>query len=152
MSEVIWEGCRVEWPGGGRPKRRRLAVVEKYEGARLEPERKRLVVEIAGASACGRAVEAVEADRMSLDVDVAEVTVEARTIEALEVLEAYVGGRTVELTEAGVLSRLSDADRMILDIEVAEVTVEARTTEALEVLEVTVEGCTVDLVDEEPLR
>ena len=44
MREAIWDGCRVEWPGGRRPQRRRLAVVEKNEGARLEPERRMLVV------------------------------------------------------------------------------------------------------------
>lgn len=140
MSAAIWDGCRVEWPGGGRPQRNRLAVVEKYEGARLETDRRRLVLEVVEAEVCERAVEALEADRMSLDVEVAEVTVEARTTEALEVLEATVGGRRVEVIEAGVLSRLVEADRMSLDVEVAEVTVEARTVEALEVLEATFEG------------
>ena len=36
VSVAIWAGFRVEWPGGGRPQRKRLAVVEKYE--RLEVE------------------------------------------------------------------------------------------------------------------
>ena len=62
MREAIWDGCRVEWPGGGRPQSKRLAAVEKYEGARLEPERKRLVVEAAGADTGGRTMEDVEPD------------------------------------------------------------------------------------------
>lgn len=117
-------------------------MVEKYEGVRLETDGRRLVLEVAGPEVCEWAVEAVEADRMSLDVEVAEVTVEARTTEALEVLEATVGGRRVEVIEADVLSRIVEADRMNLDVEVAEVTVETRTVEALEVLEATFEGCT----------
>lgn len=89
VREVIWDGCRVEWPGLGRPHRKRLAVVEKYDGAaRLEVERRRLVVELAGAAFCEWSVVAVEADRMRLDVEVADVIVEARAVdEALEVLE-----------------------------------------------------------------
>lgn len=62
VREATWEGCRVEWPGGGRPQRKRLAADEKYEGARLEPERKRLVVETAGADVGGRTIEDVESD------------------------------------------------------------------------------------------
>ena len=62
VREVTWEGCRVEWPGGGRPQRKRLAAVEKHEGARLERERKRLVVETAGADVGGRTMEDVESD------------------------------------------------------------------------------------------
>ena len=106
VRAAIWVGCRVEWPGGGRPQSRRLAVVEKYERLRL---RRRLVLDAAGADDCGGSVVAVEADRPSFDVDVAEVIVEARTLEALEVLEATVGGRKVELVEADILWRLVDA-------------------------------------------
>lgn len=89
MSEAIWDGCRVEWPGGGRPQRRRLAAVEKYEGAaRLVAELRRLVVEPAGVAFCEKSVDAVEADRMRLEVEVADVIVEARAVEeGLEVLE-----------------------------------------------------------------
>ena len=97
----------------------------------------------------------MEADRTSLDVDVAEVMVEPRNVEALEVLELKVGGRRVELTEGDMLSRLSDADRRSWDVVVAEVIVEARTVDCLEVLELlelTVEECTVDLADIDPLR
>lgn len=133
VRAAIWDGCRVEWLGGGRPQRMRLAVVKKCEGARLEVERRRLTVEDAGVDVGGRSVEAVEADRISLDV---EVAVESRTAGFFEVLEATVGGRTVELNEGDELSRLMDAveaDRISLDIEVAEVTVEARTVEGLEV-------------------
>ena len=71
-------------------------------------------------------MEAEEADRMRFEV---EVAVDARTLEALRVLEATVGGRNVELIEADVLSRLVDAveaDRIMLDMDVAEVTVDAR--------------------------
>lgn len=68
--------------------------------------------------------------------------VEARRVEALEVLEVTVEGRRLEPLEADVLSQsveAVDADRINLDIEVAEVTVEARTTlEALGFLEATV--------------
>lgn len=39
-------------------------------------------MEDAGVDICGLTVEAVEADRISLDVDVAEVMVEARMVEA----------------------------------------------------------------------
>lgn len=96
----------MEWPGGGRPQRRRLAAAERDEGARLEPERKRLVVEADGADVGGRMMEDVESDCTKLDVEVAAVTVDARTVDALEVLEAVLGGRTVELVrlEADVLS------------------------------------------------
>ena len=136
VREAIWDGCRVEWPGGGRPQSKRLAVVEKDEGACLMHERKRLVEEAAGADVCGWTVEDLESDCMKLDVEVADVTVEAR-VEALEILEATVGGRRVEVMEAGVLLRLVEADRISCDMEVAEVTVELRTTEALEVSEAT---------------
>ena len=66
---------------------------------------------------------------MIVDIDVAEVTVEARKVEDLELLVATVGGRKVELTEADMLSwpfDVVEADRMSLDMEVAEVMVEAR--------------------------
>ena len=106
MRAAIWVGCRVEWPGGGRPQSRRLAVVEKYERLRL---RRRLVLDAVGADDCGGSVVAVEADRPSFDMDVAEVIVETRTLEALEVLEATVGGRKVERVEADILWRLVDA-------------------------------------------
>ncbi len=52
VRAAIWVGCRVEWPGGGRPQRRRLAVAEKDEGGRLESERRRLLVDAAGVEAC----------------------------------------------------------------------------------------------------
>lgn len=52
----------MEWPGGGRPQSKRLAAAEKYEGARLEPDRKRLVVEAEGADVGGRTMEDVESD------------------------------------------------------------------------------------------
>lgn len=136
----------MEWPVGGRPQRRRLAAVERYEGARLEPERKRLVVEAEGADVGGRMMEDVESDCTKSDVEVAAVTVDARAVDALEVLEAVLGGRTVELVrlEAGLLSRLVDAveaDRISFDKEVAEVTVEARMTETLEFLEAKAGWC-----------
>ena len=145
VREVIWDGCRVEWPGGGRPQSKRLVVVEKYEGARLVRERKRLVEDAAGADVCGWMVEGLESDCIKLDVEVADVAVEAR-VEALEILEATVGGRRVEVVEAGVLLRLVEADRISCDREVAEVTVELRTTEALEVPEATAGWVVVRLV------
>ena len=77
---------------------------------------------------------------MKLEAEVADVTVDARRVDALEVLEAVLGGRIVELTEAGLLSRLVDAveaDLINLDIVVAEVTVEARTIGAFGALETT---------------
>ncbi len=89
-------------------------------------------------------MEAEEADRMSVEV---EVAVDARTLEALEVLEATVGGRNVEVIEADVLWRLMDAveaDRIIVDMEVAEVIVDARMVEY--------EGGRVDFIDVELLR
>ena len=46
------------------------------------------MVEVAAVDGVGRSVEAVEADRTIWDVDVADVTVEARTSESLELLEA----------------------------------------------------------------
>lgn len=49
----IWDGNRVEWLGGGRPQKKRLAAVEKCEGARLEAERWRLMLEVAGADVGG---------------------------------------------------------------------------------------------------
>lgn len=131
----------MEWPGGGRPHSIRLAVVEKYDS--LEVERRRLVAEVVGAGFCGLSVEALEADRMILDVEVAVVIVEARNVEALEFLVATVGGRTVELTEADELSRFFDvveADRMSLDMEVAEVMVEARTLDPFDVDPLQCEG------------
>lgn len=75
-----------------------------------------------------------------MDAEVADVTVDARRVDALDDLEAVLGGRTVESTEAGLLSRLVDAveaDRINLDIVVADVAVEARMTEALGFLEAT---------------
>ena len=62
VRDSILDGCRVEWPGGRRPQRRRLAAVEKYEGACLEPERERLVVEAAGVDADGQILENEESD------------------------------------------------------------------------------------------
>lgn len=41
----------------------------------------------------------VEADRMSLDVEVTAVLVELRTVEALEDLEAVSGGRRVDVVD-----------------------------------------------------
>lgn len=79
---------------------------------------------------------------MKLDVEVAHVTVEARSVDALDVLEATVKDRR-EGFVTGVLSRLVDAveeDRINLDMEVSEVTVEARKIEALGALLVTA-GC-----------
>ena len=70
------------------------------------------------------------------------MTVEARSVDALAILEATVEGRREELAEAGVLSRLVEADRISLDMEVAEVTVEARKIGALGALEVTAGCCT----------
>lgn len=96
----------------------------------------------AGFSVSSRMVEAVALEWMKLDVEVADELVEARRVEALEVLEVTVEGRRLEPLEADVLSQsveAVDADRINLDIEVAEVTVEARTTlEALGFLEATV--------------
>lgn len=62
---------------------------------------------------------------MMLDMEVAEVIVDARKVEDLEVLVTTVGGRRVELT----LSRLFDvveAERMSLEMEVLDVMVEDR--------------------------
>ena len=42
----------------------------------------------------------VEADRMSLDVEVTAVPVELRTVEALEDLEAISWGRRVDVVDA----------------------------------------------------
>ena len=112
VSAQTWDGCRVEWLGGGRPQRKRLAAVEKYEGARLEAKRWRLMVEVEGADVCGCSVVAVEADRTRFDVEVAAVMTEVRELEALEYLEVTLGGRRVELMEAEVLSRPIDAGRM----------------------------------------
>lgn len=85
--------------------------------------------EVAGAGFCGSTVEALEAVRIMVDMDVAEVIVEARKVEDLEALVATVGGRRVELTEPDLLSWLFDvveADRTNLDMVVAEVMVEDR--------------------------
>lgn len=89
---------------------------------------------------------------MNLDVEVTAVTIDTRAVDALEVLEAVLGGRTVELVqfEADLLSRCVDADeadRINLDKEVAEVTVEARMTEVLEVLEAKAGWCAGKLMD-----
>lgn len=73
VRDAIWDGCRVEWPGGGRPQSKRLAAVERNDGLRLDFELTRLVVEFAGVDICGISVEAVEADRINLDVEVAAV-------------------------------------------------------------------------------
>ena len=73
VKDAIWDGCRVEWPGGGRPQSKRFAAAESNDGLRLDLELTRLVVELAGVDACGMTVEAVEADRISLDVEVAAV-------------------------------------------------------------------------------
>ena len=99
----------------------RLVALEKNDGAYLELERERLVVETVDAVVGGRMLEVEEPDWIKLDVEVADVTVDA-----LELLEAEVGGRKVELTEAGLLS---------------EVTVEARITEALGFLEAALAVC-----------
>ena len=131
----------MEWTGGRRPQRRRLAAVEKTEGACLEPERERLVVEAVGGDVDGLTVENDELESIKLDVEVADVIVDARRVDALDVLEAVLGGRKVELTEAGLLSRLVDADRINLDTVVADVTVEARMTEALGFLEAALGWC-----------
>ena len=134
----------MEWAGGRRPQRRRLAAVEKTEGACLEFERERLVVEAAGGDVDGLTVEYEELESIKLDVEVADVKVEARRVDALDVLEAVLGGRKVEPTEAGLLSRLEDAieaDRINLDTVVAVVTVEARLTEALGFLEAAFGWC-----------
>lgn len=84
----------------------------------------------------------------------AAVTVDARAVDALEVLEAVLGGRTVEPVrfEADLLSRPVDAieaDRINLDKEVAEVTVEARMREALGFLEAKAGWCAGELMDVE---
>ena len=87
---------------------------------------------------------------MKLDVEVADVTVDARSVDALKVLEATVEGRRDELVEAGLFSRLVDAveaDRINLDMDVAEVTVEARKIEALGALEETAGWCTGRLME-----
>lgn len=81
--------------------------------------------------------DAVEADQMLLDVEVAVATVDARRVDAPEILETVEGGRSVEVIEAVALSRLVEADRMSFDTEVADVTVEARNMEVLEGLEAT---------------
>ena len=86
---------------------------------------------------------------MKLDVEVAHVTVEARSVDALDVLEATVKDRR-EGFVTGVLSRLVDAveeDRINLDMEVSEVTVEARKMEALGALVVTAGCCTGRLME-----
>ena len=145
VSDSMWRGSRVEWPGGRRPHRIRLAAVEKIEGACLEPERERLVVEeAAGCDVDGLTLENEEVESIKLDVEVADVTVDARRVDALDVLEAVLGGRKVGSTEADLLSRLVDAveeDRSNLDIVVADVTVEARMTEALGFLEAALGWC-----------
>ena len=143
VSDSIWDDFNLEWPGGRRPHRRRLAVVERIEGACLELERERLVVEAAGGDVDGLMLENEELESMKLDVEVADVTVDARRVDALDVLEAVLGGRKVESTEAGLLSRLVDvieANRINLDIVVADVAVEARMTGALGFLEAAL-GC-----------
>ena len=81
---------------------------------------------------------------MKLDVEVAHVTVEVRSVDALDVLEATVKDCR-EWFVTGVLSRLVDAveeHRINLDMEVSEVTVEARKIEALGALVVTAGCCT----------
>ena len=77
------------------------------------------------------------------------MTVEARSVDALDVLEATVKDRR-EGFVTGVLSRLVDAveeDRINLDMEVPEVTVEARKIEALGALVVTAGCCTGRLME-----
>ena len=99
-------------------------------------------MEAAGGDVDGLTLENEELEPMKLDVEVADVTVDARRVDALDVLEAVLGGRKVESTEAGLLSRLVDAieaDRINLDIVVADVAVEARLTEALGFLEAALE-------------
>ena len=117
----------------------RLVALEKNDGAYLELERERLVVETVDAVVGGRMLEVEEPDWIKLDVEVADVTVDA-----LELLEAEVGGRKVELIEAGLLSGAVDAveaDRSSWDIVVVEVTVEARITEALGFFEAALAVC-----------
>ena len=138
VSDSIWDDFNEEWPGGCRPQRSRVAVVEKIEGARLEPERERLVMDAAGGDVDGLTLENEELEPRKLEVEVADVIVDARRVDALDVLEAVLGEREVESTEAGLLSRLVDAieaDRINFDIVVADVAVEARMTEALGFLE-----------------
>ena len=144
VSDCMWRDSRVEWLGGRRPQRKRLAAVEKAEGACLEPERERLVVEAAGGNFDGLALDNDELESINLDVEVADVTVGARRVDALDVLETVLGGRKVESTEAGLLPRLVDAieaDRINLDTVVADVTVEARITEVLGFLVAALEWC-----------
>ena len=82
--------------------------------------------DVAGAGLCESSVEAVEAARpIMLDMEVADVIVDARKVEDLEVLVATVGGRRVELTETRLFD-VVEAERMSLDMEVAEVMVEDR--------------------------
>lgn len=91
-------------------------------------------MEAPGGNVDGLTLENEELEPIKLDVEVADVTVDARRVDALDVLEAVLGGRKVESTEVRLLSRLVDAveaDRINLDIVVAEVAVEARMTEAL---------------------
>ena len=73
VRDAIWDGCRVAWPGGGRPQSKRFAAAERSDGLRLDFELTRLVVEFAGVDVCGMTAEAVEADRTNLDVEVAAV-------------------------------------------------------------------------------
>ena len=102
------------------------------------------MVEAVGGDVDGLTLENEELESIKLDVEAADVTVDARRVDALDVLEAVLGGRKVESTEAGLLSRLVDAieaDRISLDIVVADVTVEARMTEVLGFLEAALEWC-----------
>ena len=112
-------------------------------------------MEVAGATVGGRAVEALEADRMIPEVEVAEVNVEACLSDDLWALEAATGGRKVDVVAAGVLSRVVDAAeaaRMSLDMEVAEVTIEARRVEALESREAVDGGRAADVLVLVPVR
>ena len=101
-------------------------------------------MEAPGGNVDGLTLENEDLEPIKLDVEVADVTVDARRVDALDVLEAVLGGRKVEFTEARSLSRLVDAveaDRINLDIVVADVAVEARVTEALGFLETALAWC-----------
>ena len=101
-------------------------------------------MEAPGGNVDGLTLENEDLESKKLDEEVADVTVDARRVDALDVLEAVLGGRKVELPEAGLLSPLVDAveaDRINLDIVVADVAVEARVTEVLGFLETAPAWC-----------
>ena len=80
------------------------------------------------------------------DVVVADVTVDARTVEGLD---AMVGGIKVEPVDTDVRLRLLDAERMSWDREVPVVTVEARARGALGYREVSGAMITVAVAGEQ---